>query len=616
MKWIVNNNKLLLRCDNSTFEVSSKELIMAIEGTLVKNGELVANPQTDIPNLDLSLSYFFSTLKLVLYLPSEDKIRRPFVSLIATPPISHCIELFYPPTEVFVKNNMVLIFDKDSIESIKNLLNEITLGPISPKTAMKMRLLKNPYIEIIIDDTKCPLIDAVNVVTYGLKPFDYQQKGINWLASVANEDAGCILADEMGLGKTFQIIALLDNQKRKGQSLVVCPNSIMVNWKREIQKFAPQLTSVIHAGKFRTGDRRKLCGCDVVITSYETAVSDWGLLRQEPIWNILVLDEAQYIKNQESKRSQFIRMIPKRVGIAVSGTPFENHISDIWPIFDFCFKGLLGTYKDFLSTYPDNFDGATNLEPVISPLILRRKVADVKKDLPDKVIISESLVMTETEAEEYENCRLEFENEGKVSLGAITKLRMFCSLPSVVNPKNSNDISAKFHRLQEILDEIFILQQKVLIFTPWVQMHQIISSMVENRYCSKCFIMSGVVPIGDRQKLVDAFSATNGFSVMVLNTKVGGAGLNITCANHVIHYSLDWNPAVENQATARAYRTGQLNTVFVHRLFYLGTVEEVIDERLKRKEAMSSEVIRGTDGSEIADIQKAIALSPIKYYRE
>ena len=418
----------------------------------------------------------------------------------------------------------------------------------------------------------------------------------------------------MGLGKTPQIISIIELNQKETPSLVIAPNALLENWKREFNKFAPALKIKIHAGRARCLLWRKFLEYDVIIASYETIVSDFSIINMVN-WNIVALDEAQYIKNSTSKRSDIIRDIPKRVGIAISGTPFENRLTDVWSIFDFCFRGLLGNKRQFSMLFKNDYESAIRLEKVISPLILRRKVSSVRKDLPEKVIINKPLNMFWPEAEGYENVRLSTLNEhGNPSLGSLIHLIKYCTMPSLedVSQKSSlpTEMSAKFSELDAIFSGIYHRDEKVIVFLESIEVQRMIKNLAQSKYCAYSEILNGSVPNEERQLIVDKFSESKGFSVLIINPTVGGTGLNITAANHVIFYSLNWNPSLEDQCIARAARIGQNKTVFIYRMFYVDTVEQVMDEVISRKRAISDVLVKGSDGVDAADIQKAIKISP------
>jgi Superfamily II DNA/RNA helicases, SNF2 family len=338
-------------------------------------------------------------------------------------------------------------------------------------------------------------------------------------------------------------------------------------------------------------------------------------------WELVVLDEAQNIKNAYSDRTRFAKKLQRERSIAVTGTPFENHLSDIWSIVDFISPGLLGSVTDYNREYTDDVDGADKIEPILSALMIRRLVEDVATDLPEKIIIPQPLSMSDEEAGIYEAYRDEISSSGvngnAIGLAALQKLRMFCTHPGVcdINITNSPYTdSVKYQRMCEILEEIIDRKEKVILFTSYQKMFGIIERDIPDRFNIPVSRINGSTPVDERQAIIDSFNEYKGSSLLVLNPRAAGVGLNITAANHVIHYNLEWNPALEDQASARAYRRGQEKTVFIYRLFYENTVEEIVNERLERKRDISKGAVIGTDGEKenAEDIIAALKLSPIR----
>jgi len=449
--------------------------------------------------------------------------------------------------------------------------------------------------------------------------YPYQQTGFEWLSRIADEGLGCILGDEMGLGKTVQVIALLLREKglRQMPSLVIAPATLLENWRREIARFAPSLSINIHRGQSRSGFPKILRAFDVVVTSYDTAMRDVSILEMIK-WNVIVLDEAQAIKTPDAQRTVTIKTLPRRISVAVSGTPVENRLRDLWSLIDFAVPGFLGSLPEFEKRYADNVIDAAALEPLVTPLILRRLVADVASDLPERIDIPQPVELSDQSAERYDALRAQIAAEygPGATLVALTKLRMYCAHPCLVDDAATTDPllnSTKYARLLEILDEIFAGGEKVLIFTSYTRMADILLTDIKSRYSVPCDVIDGRTPVVDRQPTVDRFGQVTTAAALILNPKAAGTGLNITAANHVIHYNLEWNPAIEDQATARAYRRGQTRPVTVHRLFHPGTVEEVIDQRTQRKRAVAAQAVVGTEGQQedLGDIMRAMQLSPV-----
>jgi hypothetical protein len=449
--------------------------------------------------------------------------------------------------------------------------------------------------------------------------YPYQANGADWLGRIADEGLGCILADEMGLGKTVQVIAILAGEIAAGRlpSLILAPATILENWRRELTKFAPSLRILPHRGAGRTGFPASLQTWDVVLTTYDTAMRDLSLFKMIA-WNIVILDEAQAIKTPDAQRTQAVKEIPRRVGITVTGTPVENRLRDLWSLMDFSVPGFLGSLPGFEQRFADTTAGAAALEPIVSPLMLRRRVADVARDLPERIDIPQAVELSDEAAAEYDaiRARIVAEYGAAASLVAMTKLRLFCTHPFLVNGGSGDPLphSTKYARLLEILEEILSRGEKALIFTSFTEMADILHADLPRRFGVPCTILDGRVDVLERQPVVDAFQNHTGSAVLALNPRAAGVGLNITAANHVIHYNLEWNPAVEDQATARAFRRGQTRPVTVHRLFHARTIEEVIDQRLLRKREIAGAAVIGIEGTadDLADILRAIEMSPVR----
>ena len=308
------------------------------------------------------------------------------------------------------------------------------------------------------------------------------------------------------------------------------------------------------------------------------------------------------------------------MSIAVTGTPFENHMTDIWSIVDFVFPNYLGDLASFNYNFPDSIESAVCIEKLISPIMIRRRVKDVAKDLPPRIDIPQPIIMTKEEAKFYEAERIkdgDLSELKSVRIDKIQKLRMYCTHPLVYDKSLGNvdpcTISNKYSRLCEILEEIFEKGEKAIVFTSFNEMINIITKDVKNRYGVYTNYINGSINASTRQSIIDEFSDLNGSGILVLNPKAAGAGLNITTANHVIHYNLEWNPAIEDQASARAYRRGQEKTVFVHRLFYANTLEDYVNNKIQSKRDISDTAIVGNIGDSMTteDLIRALTLTPV-----
>ncbi|MGO1120432.1 DEAD/DEAH box helicase [Rhodovibrionaceae bacterium A322] len=451
--------------------------------------------------------------------------------------------------------------------------------------------------------------------------YSYQVVGWRWLSFILREELGALLADEMGLGKTLQIISALRDPgagSKVSRSLIVAPGSLLENWKREIDKFCPSLSVLKHQGSMRTGRPKDLENFDVVVTSYDTVVRDLSLLKMID-WSVVALDEAQNIKNPNAKRTVSVKQLPRSASLAITGTPIENRLTDLWSIMDFALPGYLGSLNEFSNMYDNDVDAAAGIEPLISPLMLRRRVAEVARDLPERIDIPEIIEFSEAEAQEYDRIRQAIVDEygQTATLVSLTKLRQFCAHPCLLPDHETENLPeefAKFARLLEITEEIMQCGDKAIIFTSYTNMADRIAAAVRDRFGAFAEVLDGRTPIDDRQPLIDSFSEEAGPGVLVLNPKAGGAGLNITAATHVIHYNLEWNPALEDQASARAHRRGQTRPVMVRRLICEGTVEEIVEDRVQRKRRISEAAVVGVSGAdeEYADLMAALAQSPIR----
>lgn len=448
--------------------------------------------------------------------------------------------------------------------------------------------------------------------------YPYQSAGVAFLSLVAEQGVGCILGDEMGLGKTAQVIALLQIEKNagRGPALVVAPATLLENWARELALFAPALDVLIHAGAERAGVTGRLRGTDVVLVSYDTAVRDEEILNQIE-WNVIALDEAQAIKNPDAQRTATVKRLPRRVSIAVTGTPLENHIDDLWSLADFVMPGLLGDRNEFVSRFCNQLEDAARLAPIVAQMLLRRKVADVAQDLPERIEVPQALQMSEPLAKAYEALRKETLAEFGAAGGlvSISRLRMLCAHPLLVGGWHADPSSEmpKYERTVELLDEIFSGNEKALIFSPYHAIADIFMSDMPRRFPNGFFdYIDGRVEGAARQSVVDRFFEHKGYGALFLNPKAAGSGLNITAANHVIHYNPEWNPALTAQASARSYRRRQSRPVTIYHLFYVHTVEEVIRNAAAFKQALAGEAVTGHEGNiDPMAIAQALRVSPL-----
>lgn len=444
----------------------------------------------------------------------------------------------------------------------------------------------------------------------------YQERGYQWLSAMRELGFGALLADDMGLGKTVQVISVLLDGVREnaGKSLIICPTSLLGNWQREFSRFAPSLRLYVHHGSDRSHGERFLeeyQACDVVLTTYQLAGRDAKELRSAD-WTTVVLDEAQYIKNYGTKQAQSVMKLSAPHRIAMTGTPVENRLSELWSIFQFLNPGYLGTHASFRAHYT----GAAGEQPgpelqklrkLVAPFLLRRLKSDpdIRKDLPEKIELKSYCSLTVEQARLYQAVTAELlgrigsqngiARKGLV-LSSLTRLKQICDHPELVQGTRPPEPGAfgrsgKMERLGELLDLIMDSGEATLIFTQYVRMGELLQERLTERYGVRPFFLHGGVPKADRDRMVRAFQDGEGSPIFVLSLKAGGVGLNLTRANHVVHYDRWWNPAVENQATDRVFRIGQQKNVEVHKLICQGTLEERIDELIERKRSLSEQVV-------------------------
>ena len=625
-RWAVSNECIMLKTANGELKsVSALEIFGAeFQGKTQVSGTTIERlPSEDLPDIKINRFPLEAFLCVCHKVVSPGASTSWWIELVID---DQCFQLANLPAckdQIIVKGHWYPLIP-GHLEEIERILhsesatsqNTITLRQylniaknISDRTKVSTNNIFTSLDNVVAETENHPKFEGK------LRP--YQEIGTNWLSMLADQDIGCILADEMGLGKTVQVIAFLakENFCMRSPSLVIATGTLLDNWERELAKFAPSLRVLVHRGRNRTGFPNELGNHDITVTSYDTAVRDFSLLKMIS-WNSVILDEAQAIKNPDTQRATYIKQIPRRIGIAVTGTPYENHLRDIWSIMNFSCEDLLGPLPSFEDRFKEDFSGAAALEPIISPLILRRPLDEVVNDLPKRIDITQPLEMSHESVNQYNDLRKQlFDEYGRSApLTSLIKLRMFCAHPLLLESENDDPLchSLKYSRLTEILEEILLCRRKVLIFTSFSKMIDILKSDLSNRFQKQCKYIDGRTPVEKRQSIVDQFEEDQDGAILILNPKAAGTGLNITAANHVIHYNLEWNPATEDQATARAHRLGQTRPVTVHRFFYLGTVEEVIDDRLTRKRELAETVLVGTEGREedLADITRALLISP------
>ena len=452
----------------------------------------------------------------------------------------------------------------------------------------------------------------------------YQQIGLNWLWFLTELGLGACLADDMGLGKTIQVITLLLVQKnspgRKAPSLLVLPASLLSNWQSELSRFAPSLRiKALHPTEIErqeleriaTDPGKTLAGFDAVLTTY-------GMLQRQDwlkklSWNLIVLDEAQAIKNPGTRQARAVKALSGRARIALTGTPVENRLSDLWSLFDFICPGLLGSaqrFKEFTSSLEKHEPPSyAPLRALVRPYILRRLKTDrsVIADLPDKVEMLAWCGLSKVQARLYSQAvkeladRLAEQSDGirrrGLILSALLRFKQICNHPDQALGSGDyvEERSGKFARLRELSEEIASRQEKVLIFTQFREMTGPLAGFLTLLFRRPGLVLHGGTPVGERKSLVDRFQHEDGPPFFVLSLKAGGTGFNLTAASHVIHFDRWWNPAVENQATDRAFRIGQKRNVVVHKFVCRGTVEEKIDALITAKAGLATELLEGAE---------------------
>lgn len=418
-----------------------------------------------------------------------------------------------------------------------------------------------------------------------VEPYPYQNRGIQWLIHTWELGLGGILGDEMGLGKTLQAIGLIShvmNRVEPPSILIVAPATLVQNWSSEIKKFAVGIDAQLHVGRDRRLDPRVFNKHRLIVTTYDTLRVDFGLFSKRT-WDLVVCDEAQALKNQSSIRSSQIGELHAKSKILVTGTPVENSPSDLTTLVDIAVPGLMGHVGNLGTREVDDLRFARMIGQICSPAVLRREVRDVAQDLPELIIQDEPLAPSDSFIDLYEEIRLRAKTQG--ILPTITRLQQLCCSPAMIGPEASAVHDVKMARTIEICSEIFqYSNEKVLIFTTFVDSIDLLAQRIGAAFGpEQVRTLDGRLPPAQRQLLVDQFNEDNAPRFLVINPRAGGSGLNLQGANHVIHFNPQWNPQLERQATARAYRRGQERPVMVHNLFYAGTVEEAIRQKLELK---------------------------------
>ncbi|KEK25426.1 DEAD/DEAH box helicase [Bacillus gaemokensis] len=540
---------------------------------------------------------------------------------------------------LFNLNGQWMRLDPAFIEEVRKLMKRADKYGLEMKDVLQQQLSSSAETEIVEEDNPftdieieldgyyeelfqkllhigdIPKVGIPSSLQATLRP--YQEHGVEWLLYLRKLGFGALLADDMGLGKSIQTITYLlyanENRLQTGPALIVAPTSVLGNWQKEFDRFAPNLRVQLHYGSNRSkGDSFKdfLQDADIVLTSYALAQLDEEELSTQ-CWDAIILDEAQNIKNPHTKQSKAVRNLQANHKIALTGTPMENRLAELWSIFDFLNHGYLGSLgqfqRRFVTPIEKDRDEAKiqQVQRFISPFLLRRTKQDqtVALNLPDKQEQKAYCPLTGEQASLYEQLVQDtlqnveglsgIERRGFILL-MLNKLKQICNHPALYlkedAPKDVVERSMKTQTVMDLIENIKDQNESCLIFTQYIGMGNMLKKVLEEKFGQRVLFLNGSVPKKERDKMIDQFQ--NGtYDIFILSLKAGGTGLNLTAANHVIHYDRWWNPAVENQATDRAYRIGQKRFVQVHKLITTGTLEEKIDEMLERKQSLNNAVI-------------------------
>lgn len=515
---------------------------------------------------------------------------------------------------VKIKDQYILVNQSEIQKLLANLnkntelkANELLQAAVTEEyKSAKIEISENAR-KIIKDLLTSENIELPNEIKAELRP--YQQRGYEWLYKNTKVGFGSIIADDMGLGKTLQVISIiqklkLENKLDKQKGLIIVPTTLITNWSKEIEKFAPDLNAHIYHGSNR---ELIIENKDLIITTYGTVRSDTKILNKKK-WAFIVIDEAQNIKNPDTGQTKAVKKIKAPIKIAMSGTPVENRLSEYWSIFDFINKNYLGTINYFKKEFANPIELDRNQEKlekfkqITEPFIIRRLKTDknIISDLPDKIQNNKFVNLTEQQTGIYQNVVNnimkdinETEDDSIQRKGLVLKLmtalKQICNHPSQFLKKDdfSPELSGKAMMLMNLLDKIYENNEKVLIFTQYKEMGELLKKMISAKFHTDALFLHGGVSRKKRDEMVEDFQNKSHIKTFILSIKAGGTGLNLTAANNVIHYDLWWNPAVENQATDRAFRIGQEKNVMVYRLITQATFEEKINDMLISKKELA-----------------------------
>ncbi|MCL2441699.1 MAG: DEAD/DEAH box helicase [Treponema sp.] len=481
--------------------------------------------------------------------------------------------------------------------------NDFLKAHFSGDTELTFEIRKK--IDNLFKEHNYPIPASLNAQ---LRP--YQIRGYNWICSLLLSGFGCVLADDMGLGKTVQSIAALLRLKEEGLSgggfLVVAPAALMNNWEKELSRFAPSLNVSRYHGSGRKFDKKS----DVFLTTYQTIVRDAEKLKKKT-FSLLLADEAHLMKNSETRISRVVKNLNSKYRLALSGTPVENKLEDLRSLFDFILPGYLGNQKNFKEQYripievKRSHEQADALQKITSPFLLRRLKTDknIIKDLPEKIVTNEYAALEKEQAVLYETVVSESIKKSKdidpkerssLIFYLLTSLKQICNHPRVYDKESPavSELSGKAQLLVTLLQEILANREKTLVFSQYVETLNCLDTIIKKELGEAALIYHGGLNQNTRSDIIEKFQNDPSARIMLISLKAGGLGLNLTAASRVIHYDLWYNPAVENQATDRAFRIGQKRTVFVHRFITKNSFEEKIDAMISNKQELADMTVK------------------------
>jgi len=535
--------------------------------------------------------------------------------------------------EVDHKRLRALLEQMESLPEMVTLMDALRMELDKPKADVGMTVTNGDWLGGLLNRLRSPgsiptpaLPESFHAV---LRP--YQQAGFTWLNYMDSLGFGACLADDMGLGKTVQVLGYLERLRTERQSaraLLVVPATLLGNWGKEIERFTPEMDTLILHGKTSAALEQLLAEetAFLTVTTYGMAARIKGL--QAITWDCVILDEAQAIKNPLTKQTREVKKLSAHMRVAMTGTPVENDLTNLWSLFDFLNKGLLGTskeFKGFCSQLSEKPEGYARLRAMTAPFMLRRVKTDKKiiADLPEKLEMAEHVTLSKKQAVLYRKAVADMEHrlvdaEGigrkGLVLATITKLKQICNHPDQYLGQQGFEEkdSGKLGVLRELCETIRDKRERVLVFTQFRELTGPLAAFLTDIFHIRGYVLHGGTPVKKRGEIVAAFQGEEYVPFIVLSLKAGGTGLNLTKASHVIHFDRWWNPAVENQATDRAFRIGQTKNVMVHKLVCDGTIEEKIDEMIAAKQGLAEQVLSGGGEKWLTELSNAELLSVLR----